>query len=334
MSVRTGVVIMTYGSPRDLDDVGAYMTRVRGGREPSPELVKEFQRRYALIGMSASRAASSAGRDASVGLSPLVSITLRQAAGMQALLGNEFRVTAGMRFSEPTIAQAVQSLLAGGAERILGLILSPQYSPMLMAGYHEALAAAAGQTASRTVEAWHLNPAFVDVLASRIRGALASYPDELRQRVPVLLTAHSLPKRVVDREPAYVEQLKETAEAVAAAAELPTQQWSFVYQSAGHTPEEWLKPDMLDILPELAAAGHRHVLVSPVQFLADHLETLYDIDVGGHQQAEQAGIQSFRRTAAPNDAPDFLAALVNVVRGELAAWDSSGTKGLASWAAA
>ena len=318
--VRTGVVLMTYGSPRDLDDVGAYMTRVRGGRTPSPELVKAFEHRYALIGMS-----------------PLVSITLRQAAGMQALLGEDFRVTAGMRFSEPTIAQAVAGLLAEGAQRILGLILSPQYSPILMAGYADAIAAAIGErnVPTRTVEAWHLNPAFIDVLASRIRGALAGYPDAVRDRMPVLLTAHSLPKRVVDREPGYVEQLQETAEAVAAAADLAPERCSFVYQSAGHTPEEWLKPDMLDVLPELAAAGHRHVLVSPVQFLADHLETLYDIDIGGRQQAEQAGIESFRRAEAPNDAPDFVAALVSVVRGELAVWDAGGGSNVTglTWAA-
>jgi ferrochelatase len=312
--VKTGVVLMTYGSPRDLDDVGAYMTRVRGGRQPSPELITEFQHRYTLIGMS-----------------PLVSITLRQAAGMQALLGEDFLVTAGMRFSEPTIAQAVESLLAEGVQRILGLILSPQYSPILMAGYQEAIKAAAGDTPTRTVGAWHLNPAFIDVLASRIRGALASYPDEVREQVPVLLTAHSLPKRVVDREPGYVEQLKETAHAVAAAADLAPERWSFVYQSAGHTPEEWLKPDMLDVLPELAAAGHRHVLVAPVQFLADHLETLYDIDIAGRQQAEEAGFETFARVPAPNDAEDFVEALASVVRGELLAWESQGG---ARWAAA
>jgi ferrochelatase len=314
--VKTGVVLMTYGSPRDLDDVGAYMTRVRGGRAPSDELVKEFRHRYALIGMS-----------------PLIPITLRQASGMQALLGEDFCVTAGMRFSEPTIAQAVGSLLAQGAQRILGLILSPQYSPILMAGYQEAIKAAAGDAPTRTVEAWHLNPAFIDVLASRIRGALTTYPEEIRDRVPVLLTAHSLPKRVVDREPGYVEQLQDTAHAVAAAADLAPERWSFVYQSAGHTPEEWLKPDMLDVLPELAAAGHAHVLVAPVQFLADHLETLYDIDIGGREQAEQAGMQGFRRVEAPNDAPDFVAALVNVVRGELAAWDAGSNVTGLTWAA-
>jgi ferrochelatase len=78
---------------------------------------------------------------------------------------------------------------------------------------------------------------------------------------------------------------------------------------------------MLDVLPELAAAGHTDVVVAPVQFLADHLETLYDVDVAGRAQATSAGIRGFTRIDAPNAAPDFVAALGKVVRGELAAWD-------------
>lgn len=294
---------MTYGSPRDLDDVGAYMARVRGGREPDVDLVTEFRRRYTTIGMS-----------------PLIEITTAQAAGLEDLLGGEFRVAAGMRFSEPSIATAVDDLLGRGAERLIGVILSPQYSATLMGGYDQALQTAARGTPARTVQAWHLNPAFIDVLASRIRAALAAHPAEERDRVPVLLTAHSLPRRVVDREPGYIEQLHETARAVANAADLPPAQWSFAYQSAGHTPEEWLKPDILDVLPRLAQAGHRQVILAPVQFLADHLETLYDIDVAGRQQALSAGFESFQRVEAPNAAPDFIAALGSVVRGELAAW--------------
>jgi ferrochelatase len=139
----------------------------------------------------------------------------------------------------------------------------------------------------------------------------------------VLLTAHSLPKRVVDREPEYVEQLQETADAIAAAAELQPERWSFAYQSAGHTPEEWLKPDMLEVLPQLAAAGHRDIVVAPVQFLADHLETLYDVDVAGREQALAAGFESFVRIDAPNAEPDFITALASVVRGEIAAWESA-----------
>ena len=304
--MRTGVVLMTYGSPRDLDDVGAYMTRVRGGREPEPDLLVEFRRRYEVIGMS-----------------PLIDITRAQAAGLEALLGGDYVVGVGMRFSEPSVAAAVAELRTRGAQRMLGLILSPQFSPLLMGGYQQALEAAAGITPTRMVEAWHLNPAFVDVLASRIRAALARFPDAARDRVPVLLTAHSLPKRVVDREPDYVEQLRDTANAIAAAAGLDPRRWFFVYQSAGHTPEEWLKPDMLDVLPELARAGHRDVIVAPVQFLADHLETLYDVDIGGREQALEAGFETFVRVDAPNAAPDFIAALGDVVRGEVAAWEAA-----------
>jgi ferrochelatase len=303
--MRTGVILMTYGSPRDLEDVGAYITHVRGGREPSPELLTEFRRRYEVIGMS-----------------PLIDITRRQATALEEYLGADFLVAAGMRFSEPGIGNAVSDVRGRGAERLLGLILSPQYSPILMGGYLAALDASAESVPSRLVERWHLNPAFVDVLASRIRGALAGFPDANRDQVPVLLTAHSLPKRVVDREPEYVDQLRETADAVAAAADLQPERWSFAYQSAGHTPEEWLKPDMLEVLPQLAAAGHRDVVVAPVQFLADHLETLYDVDVAGREQAVAAGFRSFARIEAPNAEPDFVAALASVVRGEIAAWET------------
>src|SRR5213079_1380341 len=146
--MTTGVVLMTYGSPRDLDDVGAYITRVRGGRAPDAELLTEFKRRYTLI-----------------------DITHQQAAALANVLGSDSRVSAGMRFSEPSIATAVGEL--GDIDRVLGLILSPQYSATLMGGYHQALTQAAGDTACRTVEAWHLNPAFIDMLASRIRAALA-----------------------------------------------------------------------------------------------------------------------------------------------------------------
>jgi ferrochelatase len=255
-------------------------------------------------------------------MSPLIDITGAQASALQRLLGPEFDVDVGMRFSAPWIADTVKSLVGRGAQRILGLILSPQYSPLLMGGYVSALEEAAGGMPTRTVQAWHLNPAFIDVIVSRIRGALLGFPDETRDAVPVLLTAHSLPRRVVDREPEYVEQLHETARAIAAAADLDADRWSFAYQSAGHTPEEWLKPDMLDVLPQLAAAGHRDVVVAPVQFLADHLETLYDVDVAGREQALSAGFERFIRIEAPNAEPDFIAALGIVIRGELAAWDA------------
>jgi ferrochelatase len=160
--------------------------------------------------------------------------------------------------------------------------------------------------------AWHLEPAFIESVAGRIRHGL----DELaradgHQTVPVLLTAHSLPRRVTDQEPGYIEQLQQTAEAIARAARLDEGQWRFCWQSAGHEPGEWMKPDFADLMPELAAEGHKSVLVAPVQFLADHLEILYDIDIGAREQAENAGLR-FARIESLNVDPLFIRALAKV----------------------
>ncbi|MBO0791633.1 MAG: ferrochelatase, partial [Ktedonobacteraceae bacterium] len=157
----------------------------------------------------------------------------------------------------------------------------------------------------------HLQPYFLQALAQRVREALNRLPEDVRTSIPVLLTAHSMPKRVVEKEPDYINDLKETAAAVAQLVGLPEERWMFCYQSAGHTPEEWLKPDFADIMPQLQAAGQRHVLIAPVQFLADHLEILYDIEIGAREQAEQHGIQ-FARTASLNTTPLFIKALAAV----------------------
>jgi ferrochelatase len=127
----------------------------------------------------------------------------------------------------------------------------------------------------------------------------------------VLLTAHSLPRRVADAEPDYLAQLRETAAAVAVAAGLDAERWHFCWQSAGHEPGEWMKPDFADLVPELRAAGHAALLVAPIQFLADHLEILYDVDIGARQQAEEAGMV-FARIESLNVSPTFIDALARI----------------------
>ncbi len=287
-----GVLLMTYGAPRDLDDVAAYLARVRGGKAPPDELVAEFRRRYAAIGGS-----------------PLVRITEAQADALETRLGRGFRARAGMRFSPPTIAERAAELLDEGAERIVGIVLSPQWSDQLMAGYVRALEEAA--TRVIVARAWHREPAFVDALAERVREGRA----RVGSRAPVIFTAHSLPRRVFEAEPGYVAQLRETAELVAARAGVT--EWEWAYQSAGHTREEWLRPDLKELFPGLGAAGHRDVLVVPVQFLADHLEVLYDLDVAAAAEARQAGL-AFHRIAMPNTQGLFVDALAAVARREVA----------------
>jgi ferrochelatase len=303
---RGGVVLMTYGSPRSLEraDIATYLTRVRGGRAPGDDLVDEFTRRYRRIGGS-----------------PLVRITASQARALEQLLG--WPVEIGMRFSDPSIASALGRLTDRGAQRIAAIVLSPQYSPLLMSAYDAAVEDALQLLADRApvatvAHAWHLQPDLIAALASRIEDALRRLPSKDRGSAPVLLTAHSLPRRVAEREPEYIAQLMETADAVAGAAGLVRSRWRFCWQSAGHEPGEWMKPDFADLMPELADAGHTAVVVAPVQFVADHLETLYDIDVGAREQAQRVGL-AFERIRALNDDPGFIAALARVASETVAA---------------
>jgi len=283
---------MTYGAPRDDADLPGYLARVRGGRAPDDALVAEMRRRYARIGGS-----------------PLIRISEAQAAALEAELGPDYRVRAAMRYSEPAIAERAKEL--ANADAVVGIVMSPQWSPTLMRGYADALRSAV-PGATHVAGAWHLEPAFVGALAAQVRAAWSRLG-----RPHVLFTAHSLPKRVFEAEPGYVAQLRETGDAVAAAAGLGDDEWTWAYQSAGHTHEEWLRPDLKELFPALAASGHRDVLVAPVQFLADHLEVLYDLDVAAAAEADAAGIR-YHRVPMPNCDPAFIAALAAIVRREAA----------------
>lgn len=290
--MTAGVLLMTYGAPRDDGDLPRYLAAVRGGREPAPELVAEMRRRYALIGGS-----------------PLIRITRAQATALEAELADGHVAAAGMRFSDPSIADAAQGLVERGADRLVGICMSPQWSPRLMGGYADALGEAAARLGvpSHVVPPWHTEPAFVAATAERVRESLR----DAHSATAIVLTAHSLPRRVYDAEPGYIAQLRETAELVAYVAGV--ERWHWAYQSAGHTQEDWLRPDLKELFPKLAAEGTREVLVVPVQFLADHLEVLYDLDIAAAEEARAAGLR-YRRVAMPNVQPAFIRALARVAR--------------------
>lgn len=300
---KIAVVLMTYGSPENLDDIPAYIKRVYGGRDGSEEVLKEFRRRYNLIGGS-----------------PLVKITQEQAAALEKELNKNardmvFKVAAGMRFSHPFIEEVIADI-ATDADQVIGIIMSPQYSPIIMSGYVKELTEAVNKLQKKNLKLtiaqdWHLQPYFIQALAEKVQQAIYQHPEEIRKTLPVLFSAHSMPKKVIDKEPEYINHLKETAAAVAEYLKLPADQWMFCYQSAGHTPEEWLKPDFADVMPELEKAGKKHVLIAPVQFLADHLEILYDVGIGAKEQAEEHGIH-FARTESLNTSPLFIKALAEV----------------------
>jgi protoporphyrin/coproporphyrin ferrochelatase len=307
---RVGVLLLTFGSAVTSADVPAYLRSVRGGREPSAELVAEFVRRFDIIERS-----------------PLIDITMEQAAALERLLtardgDGSFVVSAGMLHSQPTIASSLRGLVESGATRVVAIVLAPQYSPLILTGYERTLDAAVAEVAPalpvRLAGAWHTTASWVASLAGRVEQALAAFGAADRDRVAIVFTAHSLPRPVVERDPGYMVQIDETIAAVSEQIGLSRDRWTFAYQSAGHTPEEWLKPDLTDVLPGIRESGAAEVLVVPVQFVTDHLEILYDIDVAAAEQARAAGL-GFHRIAMPNVDPMFISALAEVVDRERAA---------------
>jgi ferrochelatase len=281
---------MAYGSPERIADVPAYYADIRGGRAIAPEHLEDLVDRYRRLGIEESN--------------PLNAITEATRVALQRELG--LPVLTGMKHWTPRIADAAEAALATGAGRIVGLVLAPHYSRLSIAGYRAQLEEAiAGRAELAFVESWHDEPGFVALLADRVRGTDAH----------VVFTAHSLPARILDDGDPYKDQLLETAELVAGAAGLDD--WSFSFQSESPTGEPWLGPDILDHLDDLHARGITHVLVCPVGFVSDHLEIRWDIDNEAQDKAAELGLQ-LERIEMPNDDPQFVATLAEIVRDALA----------------
>ena len=285
--MNTAVILMAYGSPAEIDDIPAYLADIREGKPVSEHAVEELKERYRRIG----------------GRSPLDDVTEAQRAALERELA--LPVYVGMKHWRPRIASAVNAALAGGAERIVGVVLAPHYSRLSIAGYRSRLEEALGDRAELVfVESWHDHEPFLDVLADRVRGSDAH----------VVFTAHSLPARILDEGDPYREELLATSRLVAERAGLTS--WSFAFQSASATGVPWLGPDILEELERLHAAGVRAVLVCPVGFVSDHLEILWDLDVEARERAEELGLE-LDRIESLNADPAFIRALANLVRNAL-----------------
>jgi ferrochelatase len=285
---------MAYGTPATPDDVEAYYTHVRRGRPPTLEQLADLRRRYDAIG----------------GTSPLLARTREQAAGIQAALGDGYLVELGMKHAAPFVEDGVAALVAAGVARIVGLVLAPHYSALSVGEYAkraEATATEAGVDFTM-VTSWHLAPGYLDLLARLVRAEVERLAVD---PVEVVFTAHSLPTRILDMGDPYPDQLAETAAAVAERAGV--ERWSVGWQSAGRTPEPWIGPDILAVLPALRDAGAAGVVVCAAGFVSDHLEVLYDLDVEAAAAAAAIDL-AFTRTPSPNADAGFCATLAEVVR--------------------
>ena len=299
-----GVLVMAYGGPASLEEIPGYLADIRAGR-PTPKVVlDEITANYRSIG----------------GSSPLLEVTQRQVDALAGELGDQYRCYLGMRHWAPWIEDVVGQMVEDGIERAVSLVLAPHFSALSVAKYQQKVAdgleLCRGRIDFEHVASYHDAPGLVAAFAARVDDGVERWPEGERERVHVVFSAHSLPRRVLDSGDPYAEQCLETARLVAANAGLPDDRWSWAYQSAGRTPEPWGGPDLGEHLQELAARGVRDVVSIPVGFVSDHVEILFDIDQRAAEVARGLGMR-LERPPALNDDAVFIAALAELVRAKV-----------------
>ncbi len=299
MNDKVGVMLMAFGGPDSPDAVEPFVTKLLGGKRVPPPVMAKIKERYRMIG----------------GASPLAQITYSQAEALQEALGGDIPVEVGMSYSEPTIQAAINNLLTKGVEQIIALSLSPHYSRVSTGTYEKEtrrLASSLNEPVKITfAEGWYDYPLYLSAVAERIEEALQTFEEDVKDEVEIIFSAHSLPKSYIEEGEPYVAQLEETIKGVV--AHFPNTPYCLAYQSKGRGKEEWLGPDVETILKGLANAGKTNILLAPLSFVADHVETLYDIDIEIKQHAEKLGI-NFRRAIALNNSPKFIQALKDKVQ--------------------
>ena len=298
---KTAVLLIAHGSPERVEDIPEFLQNISRGR-PMPEaVVREVQHRYSLIGSS-----------------PLTRITHQQAEAVAREL--DMPAYVGMRNWHPFIADALRQMTSDNVGQAVAICLAPHNSRTSVGLYQEALAAAGAQFPIDFVEEWHDHPLLIDAFAEKLRAGWTEACRKEGKSVPMLFTAHSVPKRTVTEGDAYEAQTRETAALVA--AQVPEiGAWSFAFQSQGMSGGEWLGPTVEDTIVKLRESRHNAVLVQPIGFVCDHVEILFDIDILFRDFAAQRGMKLYRAESL-NDSPTFSRAIADLVRRRLAACEA------------
>jgi ferrochelatase len=295
---RTACLLLAFGGPRSLDEVAFFLERLTKAK-PSRAQVEELRRRYQAIGNA----------------SPLPAMTLHQAQAVETALkqrGKPLKVSCGMRYSHPLIADVLEEIRKEEISRIILIPLSPYRSAFTTDAYYAEVKQIVA-TWDKGIELiqvkdWHIHPALCVAWARRIvqgRRRVA----EKKEALPVIFTAHSLPLDVAASS-SYVRQLEETIAGIVSIT--GPLRWRLAFQSRGRGGEEWLGPEPVQCLQEFIEAGMRQALICPIGFISDHLETLYDLDIALKEQADKQGIKVVRIPCL-NDAPELIEVLVQLV---------------------
>lgn len=311
------IILLNLGGPARLDDVRPFLLNLfsdpfiidlPGGRFLRPILaraISTFRSRrvqgfYAMIG----------------GGSPLLRLTNEQAGALREELERRgrrgVRVEVAMRYAEPRAEAAIRSVQEAGDRAVLALPLYPHEcvatTTSSLVDLEKARDAIAPEIKIRAVRSYHLHPGYLEAMAARIREAIGRLPASLRRDVVLLFSAHGVPERLPRRGDPYVAQIEETVAALRAIVGVEIEH-RLAYQSRTG-PVRWVGPGTDSVIEELA--GRPAVVVVPVSFVSDHIETLYEIDLLFGELAHKVGIKHFVRCEALNSSPLFIRALADL----------------------
>ncbi|MBC1387292.1 ferrochelatase [Listeria innocua] len=306
MTKKVGLLVMAYGTPYKDEDIERYYTDIRHGHKPSEEMIADLRGRYHAIG----------------GLSPLAKITEAQAYGLEKALNDaqdevEFKAYIGLKHIEPFIEDAVAAMHKDGIEEAVSIVLAPHYSSFSVEAYNKRAKDTADKLGGIHIQAindWYKQPKFIQMWADRINETAKQIPaDELIDTV-LIVSAHSLPEKIKQHNDPYPDQLQETADLIFDKVAVP--HYALGWQSEGKTGEPWLGPDVQDLTRELyGREKYKHFIYTPVGFVAEHLEVLYDNDYECKVVTDEVGA-AYHRPPMPNADPEFLEVLKTVV------WDA------------
>ena len=290
-SMQPAVLLLAHGSPDSVDEVPEFLLNVTNGRPVPVQVIEEVKLRYSSIGRS-----------------PLTALTLKQGELLSRELGTPVYV--GMRNWKPYIADIVASMEADQVSRAVVICLASQNSRTSVGLYRAALGNGL-PFRFEFIDSWHDHPLLIKAFAEKLRRGRENASRELGTELPVIFTAHSVPQRTIAEGDPYEKQSRETAALVACEASLSPDAWKFAFQSQGMSGGAWLGPSVEGTILELKKAGYRGVFVQPIGFLCDHVEVLYDIDIGFRQFAEKQGLRLWRAESL-NDSPLLIAALADL----------------------
>ncbi|MBO8156207.1 MAG: ferrochelatase [Bacillaceae bacterium] len=298
-----GLLVMAYGTPYKEEDLERYYTHIRRGKRPTDEMLEELRSRYEAIG----------------GISPLARITKEQAEALEKKLNEmqnevEFNMYLGLKHIDPFIEDAVEQMAKDGIEEAVSIVLAPHYSTFSVKSYNgraKETAEKYGKPEIYTVDSWYDEPGFIDYWVEQIQTVYENMSQDEREKAVLIVSAHSLPEKILQFNDPYPDQLKKTADLITKKAGI--ENYEIGWQSEGNTPDPWLGPDVQDLTRDLyEQKGYRTFVYAPVGFVSDHLEVLYDNDYECKVVCDELGA-NYYRPEMPNVHPKFIDTLAQVV---------------------